>query len=146
LGANLAVDYTAPAWTDRVRSEVGEVDVVFDGVGGAVGKEAFELLRAGGRFCMFGAASGTFTSIADEDVTRRRVTVVRGVSVAPEELVELARAALVEAAAGRLRRTIGQTFRLEDAAAAHAAIEARTTVGKTLLLVGMQPQEFATLR
>ncbi|HYZ01355.1 MAG TPA: zinc-binding dehydrogenase, partial [Candidatus Binatia bacterium] len=42
--------------------------------------------------------------------------------------------ALTEAAAGRLRPTIGQTFPLERAAEAHAAIEARATVGKTLLL------------
>jgi NADPH2:quinone reductase len=41
--------------------------------------------------------------------------------------------ALTEAAAGRLRPLIGQRFPLERAADAHAAIEARATVGKTLL-------------
>jgi NADPH:quinone reductase-like Zn-dependent oxidoreductase len=40
-----------------------------------------------------------------------------------------------EAAAGRLRPLIGQRFPLERAADAHAAIEARATVGKTLLEV-----------
>jgi NADPH:quinone reductase-like Zn-dependent oxidoreductase len=34
-----------------------------------------------------------------------------------------------------LRPTIGQTFPLERASDAHAAIEARTTLGKTLLVV-----------
>jgi NADPH:quinone reductase len=34
-----------------------------------------------------------------------------------------------------LRRTIGQTFPLERASDGHAAIEARTTLGKTLLVV-----------
>jgi NADPH:quinone reductase len=43
--------------------------------------------------------------------------------------------ALTEAAAGRLRPLIGQRFPLERAADAHAAIEARATVGKTLLEV-----------
>ena len=52
----------------------------------------------------------------------------------PPELRELARAALAEAAAGRRQPLIGQTFPLEQAADAHAAIERRTTVGKTLLL------------
>ena len=47
----------------------------------------------------------------------------------------LSRAALAEAAAGRLRPVIGQEFELADAASAHAAIEARTTIGKTLLTV-----------
>ena len=41
--------------------------------------------------------------------------------------------ALAEAAAGRLRPVVGQTFPLERAADAHAAIESRRTVGKTLL-------------
>jgi NADPH:quinone reductase-like Zn-dependent oxidoreductase len=36
---------------------------------------------------------------------------------------------------GRLRPVIGQEFELAAAAGAHAAIEARTTVGKTLLTV-----------
>jgi NADPH2:quinone reductase len=43
--------------------------------------------------------------------------------------------ALDLAAAGKLRPVIGQTFPLAEAAAAHRAIEERTTVGKTLLLV-----------
>ncbi|MEU5963597.1 zinc-binding dehydrogenase [Micromonospora parva] len=40
---------------------------------------------------------------------------------------------LAGAAAGQLRPLIGQRFPLERAADAHAAIEARATVGKTLL-------------
>ncbi|MEV8638882.1 zinc-binding dehydrogenase [Streptosporangium sp. NPDC051023] len=40
-----------------------------------------------------------------------------------------------QAAAGLVRPVIGQTFPLERAADAHAAIENRTAVGKTLLLV-----------
>ncbi|MFB9838212.1 zinc-binding dehydrogenase, partial [Actinoallomurus acaciae] len=42
-------------------------------------------------------------------------------------------------AAGRLRPVIGQRFPLERAADAHAAIEARATVGKTLLEVSVPP-------
>jgi NADPH2:quinone reductase len=42
---------------------------------------------------------------------------------------------LHDAAAGRTRPVIGQTFPLERAADAHAAIEARTLIGKALLLI-----------
>ena len=38
------------------------------------------------------------------------------------------------AAAGRIRPVIGQTFPLERAADAHAAIEGRSAIAKTLLL------------
>ena len=132
LGAGIAVDYTRPAWTDRLPG----VDVVFDGVGGAIGLAAFERVQPGGRFCAFGLASGSFTSIPDGEAQRRGVTVIRGAPLQPAELVELTRAALTEAASGRLHPVIGQTFPLERAADAHAAIEARATVGKTLLLTG----------
>ncbi|WP_433789720.1 zinc-binding dehydrogenase [Actinoplanes sp. CA-252034] len=43
------------------------------------------------------------------------------------------------AAEGIIRPLIGQTFSLEQAAEAHAAIEGRTAVGKTLLLLGEDP-------
>jgi NADPH2:quinone reductase len=64
------------------------------------------------------------------------VTLVPGARPSPAQSVALSRAALEAAAAGRLRPTIGQTFPLEQAAAAHAAIESRATLGKTLLLTG----------
>jgi NADPH:quinone reductase len=63
----------------------------------------------------------------------RQVTIRAGAAASPEELTALVRTALAEAAAGRLRPVIGQEFELDAAADAHAAIEARTTVGKTLL-------------
>jgi len=43
--------------------------------------------------------------------------------------------ALKQAAAGVLRPVIGQRFPLDRAADAHAAMQARATVGKTLLEV-----------
>jgi NADPH2:quinone reductase len=138
LGAEVAVDYGEPGWAEHVRDDVGDVDVVFDGVGGDIGRAAFDLVRAGGRFCPFGLASGSFTAIPDELAAERGVTVVRGAPLTPEDMRELTRSALAEAVAGRLRPVIGQTFPLARAADAHAAIEARETVGKTLLLAGRQ--------
>ncbi|WP_258861897.1 zinc-binding dehydrogenase [Marinitenerispora sediminis] len=42
---------------------------------------------------------------------------------------------MAAAAAGRIRPVIGQTFPLARAVDAHAAIEARTVLGETLLEV-----------
>jgi NADPH:quinone reductase len=134
LGADVVVDYTDPSWTAGLRSRLGGVDVVFDGVGGAIGRAAFELLRPGGRFCPFGMASGAFAPVSEADARARRVALIRRGRPTPEDLRESVQAALAEAVAGRLRPLIGQTFTLERAADAHAAMEQRTTIGKTLLL------------
>ena len=133
LGADLTVDYSHDGWDQQVRDAVGEVDVVFDSVGGDIGLAAFGLLAAGGRFCPFGMASGSFASVTPELARARQVTIQAGAAASPEELALLVRTALAEAAAGRLRPVIGQEFELAAAASAHAAIEARRTVGKTLL-------------
>jgi NADPH2:quinone reductase len=145
LGADVAVDYTEPAWAEGVaglgptHAGLGPMhaglDVVFDGVGGPIAAAAFGLLRRGGRMLSYGAASGSFAAIDDAEAARRGVSLVRGVGVSPQQMTELTIAALTEAAAGRLRPVTGQTFPLERAADAHAAIERRETVGKTLLTV-----------
>lgn len=131
LGADLAVDYSAAGWADQVPP----VDLVFDGVGGEVGDTAFGLVRDGGRFSAYGMASGSFTRLPGDEVARRGIEVIRGASITPEQQRELTRAALAMAADGALRPVVGQTFPLDRAADAHAAIAARDTVGKTLLLV-----------
>jgi len=135
LGADVTVDYSRDGWERQVRDLAGQVDVVFDGVGGDIGLAAFGLLRGGGRFCPFGMASGSFAPVTPELAQDREVTVRAGAGGSPEELAELTRTALAEAAAGRLRPVVGQEFELAEAARAHAAIEARETVGKTLLTV-----------
>ncbi len=135
LGADAAVDYTAGNWPERVREAVGSVDVVFDGVGGGVGRAAFGLLGPGGRFCPFGMASGSFAPVTPELAREHKVTISQGAALSPAEHVALVRTALAEAAAGRVRPVIGQELELERAADAHAAIEARATTGKTLLTV-----------
>ncbi|MBO0771475.1 MAG: zinc-binding dehydrogenase, partial [Actinobacteria bacterium] len=132
-GAEVTVDYTEGGWPDRVREAAGAVDVVYDGVGGDIGRAALGLVRDGGRFVVHGMASGAVTEPPAGEAARLQVIGLSAASRPPRELSGLA---LAEAAAGRLRPTIGQTFPLAEAAAAHAAIERRATVGKTLLIPG----------
>lgn len=135
LGAEVTADYRQPDWPVALRAAAGGADVVFDGVGGPIGRAAFGLLGPGGRMLSYGLASGEFTEVSEDEARARQVTIARGVPVTPDESVALTRAALGLAAAGRLRAVIGQRFPLEAAAAAHRAIEARATIGKTLLEV-----------
>ncbi|MFD8497661.1 zinc-binding dehydrogenase [Amycolatopsis sp. NPDC059657] len=132
LGAHFAIDYRRDDWPDRVYDATFRVDVVFDGVGGPVGRQAFELLDKGGRMVSFGLAGGSWTDTSDAD--SRGVTVVKVPRPDPEELRELVGTALSTVASGVLRPVIGQRFPLEKAADAHAAMESRGTVGKTLLV------------
>ncbi|MFF5177140.1 zinc-binding dehydrogenase [Micromonospora sp. NPDC000316] len=132
LGAELAVDYRQPGWADQIREAMGGLDVVFDGVGGAIARTAFELLSTGGRMVSFGLASGEWSPVSTEDAAARQITLVRS-DAPPARMRAYTDQALAAAAAGQLRPLIGQRFPLERAADAHAAIEARATVGKTLL-------------
>lgn len=135
LGADVVVDYREPGWSERVREAVGGADVVFDGVGGIIGRSAFELLDRGGKMLSFGMASGEWADISDKEAADRGVTVVREPGATPEEMRVFTKSALADAADGRLRPVIGQRFPLERAADAHKAMESRATLGKTLLEV-----------
>ncbi|MEU5690241.1 zinc-binding dehydrogenase [Actinosynnema sp. NPDC020468] len=131
-GAVLAVDYRREGWVDEVRAAVGEVDVVSDGVGGVVGRAAVDLVCAGGRVVLHGASSGALTTLSTEDLFARSLTVSAGpVCRAGTRVWE--RRALAAVAAGELRPVLRE-FALADAAAAHAALEARATVGKVVLV------------
>ncbi|MBW8818540.1 MAG: zinc-binding dehydrogenase [Streptomyces sp.] len=138
LGADAVVDYSEDHWTDLVGEALGglPVDVLLDGVGGALGTVAFGLVAEGGRVSAHGAASGGFAELDDADASARGI-VVRGIGdlqfEAPD-MVRLATKALVEAEARRLRPVIGREFALFEAAEAHRAMEGRSVRGKTLLI------------
>ncbi|OZV81691.1 NADPH:quinone reductase [Micromonospora echinospora] len=137
LGADHVVDYSAPDWTDRVRTVTGGLDVVFDGAGGAYGRAAFDLLEPGGRYSAHGTPAGAFAVPDPQRAAARGVTVIGidDIRFPPEVAREHLVRALDAAAAGRLTPLVGQTFPLARAADAHRAIEARTTTGKTLLTI-----------
>ena len=130
LGADVTVDYTRAGWAAGLEG----LDVGFDGVGGGIGADLLAAVVPGGRFLVYGGAGGPMT--AADAVAARGLTLVPGHTVvrSPEDNRTLVEQALAMAAAGSLRPVIGQRFPLAQAAAAHRAIEARETVGKTILI------------
>lgn len=140
LGAEAVVDYSEPGWTERIVKATGGAgpDVVFDGAGGQLGREAFEITAAGGRFSAHGAASGGFAPIDPAQAGGRGITVrgIEQVQFGPGEHESFTQRALQDVAGGRIKPVIGQTFPLERAADAHAALENRSAIGKTLLVTG----------
>ncbi|MFG2354291.1 zinc-binding dehydrogenase [Streptomyces sp. NPDC048521] len=147
-GADLAVDYTAPDWPAEVRARLGglphvpdlarsagapRATIVYDGVGGAVAREAVALLGPGGRHLVFGWSAegigdgqGFLVDGISESVLGPRMLEKAG------GLRALELRALAEAARGRLRPAVTR-FPLARAAAAHRALENRGTIGKVVL-------------
>ncbi|HEY8525088.1 MAG TPA: zinc-binding dehydrogenase [Acidimicrobiales bacterium] len=140
LGADVAVDYRAPEWTDEVRRALGdrEPTVVFDGVGGDLGLGARQLLGFGGRVILYGSSSGSPAPLSAEDLFAQGLTVSAGVGArilkGPGGLRPYEERALAAAADGTLVPLVGQSFPLEKAAEAHRAVEDRNTMGKTVLV------------
>ena len=124
LGAHEVVDYGEPDWPTRVEP----VDVVFSSVGGAVGRQSFELLRDGvGRIAVFGFASGEPLDVTASDVFRKAVTVLGfGNPLTPDTLRRVF--------ALGLRPVLGEALPLADAARAHELLESRATTGKVVLV------------
>lgn len=146
LGAHLVVDYGAPGWEEQVRSSYDGVTVVYDGVGGVVGRTALELLRPGGRLVMFGHSSGAPTALTTEDLVRQGITA--GWSLGPRMtalpggIPGLAFRSLERVGAGRWRPLV-TTYPLGEAARAHADLEGRRALGKVVLEPAMK--SFATV-
>jgi NADPH2:quinone reductase len=138
LGADVAVDHRQPAWSDEVRARLdgSAATVALDGVGGAVGRAAFELIAPGGRLVMFGYSAGHPTALTAEDLFTRGVAVTAAVGprmlARPGGIKGLAQEAVARLAAGAWRPIV-QRFPLADAAAAHRALTGRTTTGKVVL-------------
>ncbi|MFI9553388.1 zinc-binding dehydrogenase [Nonomuraea endophytica] len=126
LGASSVVDYQALVSGDL------EFDVVFDGVGGQVGADAFALTAPGGVFFGYGVLSGEFAAVGPDEAERRGVRLmgIEQVQFTPEALHRLAERTLT---AG-ITPTIGLTVPLDQAHRAHAALEARDVVGKAVLV------------
>lgn len=120
--------------------------IVFDGVGGGTARAAVGLLAPGGHHVVFGwfdegddIHGGEALTFPESYLTERGITseVVLGPGLlsrvgGPNPMRTLESRSLRLAAEGRLVPAV-QRFPLADAAGAHRAMEARTTVGKVVL-------------
>ncbi len=136
LQADLVVDYAQAGWDAEIRQALGGVSLVYDGVGGEVGRTSLELLRPGGRLVMFGFSSGTPTRLDTDDLLSRGISA--GWSLGPRMaalpggIPGLAARSLDRVAAGAWRPLV-TTYPLADAARAHADLEGRRAPGKVVL-------------
>lgn len=136
LGADRALDPADPTWPDSIAAD-GGVDLVYDTVGGDLTRPSLAALAPRGELAF--AALGRFTlGQRDFDAMFERNQSLKGFALLPllspegpqRDLEELFSLTL----AGDLKIPPVTHFALTDAAAAHAAIEARRVMGKVVLV------------
>jgi NADPH2:quinone reductase len=140
-GADHVIIYSREDFVARVREITGGagVAVVYDGVGQSTFLGSLDCLRPRGLMASFGQASG---SVPPFDIgvlgakgslylTRPSLFVY---TAKREDLVESSLAVFEAVRTGALKVEINQTYPLREAAAAHRALEARSTTGATVLI------------
>jgi NADPH2:quinone reductase len=138
-GADELIAYDG--FASQVREITGGegVAAVYDGVGQATFLEGLEALRPTGRMILYGAASGPPDPLDTSVLAPRGSLYVQRATLntytrTPALLRERSRALFDLIGAGKLDIRIGSRYRLEQAAEAHADLQARKTTGKLLLI------------
>lgn len=141
LGADHVIEYRNEDIADRVLEITGGegVPVVLDGVGGSTWEASLKSAARRGLIVSFGNAGGPVEGVNLGVLSRNgslyvtRPTLYDYYATPEDRTAGVAR--LFElVSSGVLSVEIGQRFALEDAAAAHRAIEAGETMGATLLV------------
>lgn len=139
LGADIAVDTRTEDFAQIAR-EAGGVDVVLDMVGASYFDKNLQTLNVGGRIVYIAALAGPVLEVPVMAIMQKRATIT-GSTLRPRSSDEKARlASEIERvvwpwiAAGKLTPVIDASFPLEEAAKAHAHLEAGEHVGKVMLV------------
>lgn len=142
-GADEVILYEEKDFAAEVRrlTDGRGVQAVYDGVGRATFEGSLDSLARRGTMVLFGQASGPVPPFdpsilnAKGSIYLTRPSLFHYVAER-EELVARAGDVLGWVGEGRLKLRIGLELPLGEAAAAHRALEGRTTTGKVLLLPG----------
>jgi NADPH:quinone reductase len=140
-GATATIDYRAQDFEAEIKKLTNGrgVDVVYDSVGKDTFDKSLSCLKPRGMLALFGFSSGPVAPF-DPAVLGAKGSLfltrpgLNQYIATREELMSRAAALFQWLAAGTLTVTIDRVWPLADAAEAHAALEARGTAGKLLLV------------
>lgn len=140
LGADHAIDYTAPGWENEVRELTGGkgVDVVLEATGGDVLVRSIQAMAPFGRIVVFGAASrerhpiNPYSMLA---MNQSLITYYVGgwFQSRPQAAVSALLKLIGLIKSGGIGVQIGHVLPLRDAAEAHRILAARGSAGKIVL-------------
>jgi NADPH2:quinone reductase len=140
-GADAGIDYSAGSLAEGLQDHTGasEVDIVLDGVGGRIRREALDCLASFGRLVHFGNSSGEPEDMPSARWLRERNLGLEGFHLQAlrahhrRALAESMSALLAWVASGELRVPVSDIVPLDRAAEAHRLLESRQVYGKLLL-------------
>lgn len=141
LGADHAFDYTSDDWADKVLEVTGGkgADVVLDTVGGDILLKSLDVLATFGRLVFYGSASGADIPMINP-MHLFGMKTVAGFSVyamlykRPEEFAAGQRELLEFVLAGKVRPIVHTSLSLDEAVKAHEVMEARSQLGRVVLV------------
>ena len=143
LGADTALDYNAGDWVAGVKEATGGrgADLILDMVGGPYVPRNYEAAAVDGRIVQIAFLQGAQVHLDLSRLMVKRLTHT-GSTLRPQTIAAKARIARALEhkvwpliGAGRCRPVIHKTFALQEAAAAHALLEAGIPIGKIVLIV-----------
>ncbi|QFT81029.1 Quinone oxidoreductase 1 [Roseovarius sp. THAF27] len=139
-GASACINYRTEDFVAEVRklTDYKGVDVVMDGVGKDTFDRSLDCLKPLGMMMSFGNASGpvepvSLLTLAQKGSLKLTRTTLFTFLADHERCQEMARHLFSKVQSGDVKVNIGQTWKLEDIAEAHRALEARETTGSTIL-------------
>ncbi len=127
-------------FADAVKAATGGrgADVVFDGLGQAAAAENYEALALTGHWISYGQATGALPPLEAALQAAKSLRVSRPVlfhyTAEPTRLREMAANVFAMIGRGVLRVSVQHRYPLSGAAAAHDALESRSTTGSIVLL------------
>lgn len=141
LGADHAVDYSAPGWTDQVRELTGGkgVDLVLEMTGGPIFAESLSALAPFGRSVVYGLASRAFAPFDPQTTIVGMNQSVIGFYLGgyfvhrSAEAIGALQLLIGHVLSGAVKVQIGHVLPLSRAAEAHRLLESRETTGKIIL-------------
>ncbi|WP_433304760.1 quinone oxidoreductase family protein [Actinoplanes sp. CA-030573] len=138
IGADAVADSAIPDLSNAVRQALGtEPTLILDSVGGSSFEQLHAALAPFGRIVAYGGASDISNTVSVDDLMEASTGVLgfwlQRVLDDPRRYRDTASRLFELVADGRLRPHVGRHYPLADAAAAHADLECRRSIGKLLL-------------